>query len=274
MKSIIFITIIIVILFFPTSQVKPQNMDSLYLYYPMQIGNKWEYNYGSAWYGDSVVGHRTIEIVGDTIMPNGNRYFVFRNFFLSNPSYQRSDSGQILWYFNTTDNPLFFTNSSTYNDTIFGLSVPMINTHTTGSRDCRLAYGIGIIYEYCWDVGDVPPYTEWYSLTYARVNGKEFGKLTSVTINLTQPNHFALYQNYPNPFNPSTAIRFFLPNSDYCTIKVFNILGQEVKTVYSELTTGGFHEVTFDGQNISTGIYFYRLQTNGFTSTKTMILAK
>jgi len=274
MKSIINITIITLFLLFPTSQLLSQNMDSLYLYYPMQVGNKWEYNYGSAWYGNSVVGHRTIEIVGDTIMPNGMRYFVFHNFFLSNLSYQRSDSGHILRFFNTTDNPLFFANSSTYTDTIFGLSVPMIKTHMTTSRDCKLAYGIGIMYEYCWDLGDVPPYTEWYSLTYARINGKEFGKPTSIAINLTQPNHFALYQNYPNPFNPSTTIRFFLPNSVYCTIKVFDILGQEIKTVYSNFTPAGFHEVTFDCHNLSTGDYFYRLQTKGFTSTKTMILVK
>jgi hypothetical protein len=75
-----------------------------------------------------------------------------------------------------------------------------------------------------------------------------------------QPDRFRLEQNYPNPFNPSTVIRFTLPEESFVTVKVFNVLGQEVRTLYDNvLLDPGQQEVTFDASVLSSGIYFYSL---------------
>jgi hypothetical protein len=88
------------------------------------------------------------------------------------------------------------------------------------------------------------------------------------------PNTYSLDQNFPNPFNPSTTIRFSIPETGMVSLKVFNLLGEQVATlVNSELTTGNY-EINFKGTEFSSGIYFYTLTANNFVSTKKMILLK
>ena len=88
------------------------------------------------------------------------------------------------------------------------------------------------------------------------------------------PQSFALYQNYPNPFNPTTTIKYQLPELSYVTIKIYDILGREVATVINEEKPGGSYEVAFDATTLSSGIYFYRLQTGSFVETKKMVLLR
>ncbi|MCO6446366.1 MAG: T9SS type A sorting domain-containing protein [Ignavibacteriota bacterium] len=88
------------------------------------------------------------------------------------------------------------------------------------------------------------------------------------------PENFSLSQNYPNPFNPSTTIRFELPESDIVTLKIFNILGEEVSTLVNTELKAGKHEYQFNANNLSSGIYFYRIQAGSFTETKKMILIR
>jgi hypothetical protein len=100
-----------------------------------------------------------------------------------------------------------------------------------------------------------------------------------VEVDVTQPLEFNLSQNYPNPFNPSTTIQFSLAVNSKVEMKVFDVLGQEVITLINKDMDAGYHEVAFDASNISSGVYFYRLETtavNGqnFTSVKKMILTK
>ncbi|MEK7263387.1 MAG: T9SS type A sorting domain-containing protein [Bacteroidota bacterium] len=74
------------------------------------------------------------------------------------------------------------------------------------------------------------------------------------------PNNFVMYQNYPNPFNPVTTLEFYLPTDAIVTLKVYNILGQEIQTIFNnEELEEGFEEVDFDASHLSSGIYFYRL---------------
>jgi hypothetical protein len=88
------------------------------------------------------------------------------------------------------------------------------------------------------------------------------------------PNAYSLEQNYPNPFNPATLIRFSIPEQGLVSIKVFNLLGEEVATlVNGELSTGNY-EVSFNGAKLSSGIYFYTITTDNFVATKKMILMK
>jgi len=85
---------------------------------------------------------------------------------------------------------------------------------------------------------------------------------------------FELSQNYPNPFNPSTSIRFSVPVSGMVNLKIFDILGREVRTLMNEEKNSGVYTVTFDMKNLSSGVYFYRIQAGSFVSTKKMILMK
>jgi len=91
---------------------------------------------------------------------------------------------------------------------------------------------------------------------------------------LDLPDRFQLHQNYPNPFNPSTTIRYGLPTRSYVTLAVFNTLGQQVAQLVNEELESGYHEVTFDGSGLSSGVYFYRLRAGDFVETKRFLLLK
>jgi len=86
--------------------------------------------------------------------------------------------------------------------------------------------------------------------------------------NNTLPEKFELNQNYPNPFNPSTIITFSIPIESKVVLKIFNILGEEVKTIVNEIKTAGKYSVTFDASGISTGIYFYNLSAGEFNQVR------
>lgn len=91
---------------------------------------------------------------------------------------------------------------------------------------------------------------------------------------VTLPTEFVLDQNYPNPFNPTTAICFALPQAGAVRLDVFNILGQQTVTLIDGRREAGRHTVDFDGANLPSGIYFYRLQHEGGTLTRKMMLVK
>ena len=85
---------------------------------------------------------------------------------------------------------------------------------------------------------------------------------------------FELLQNYPNPFNPSTSINYILPKDSFVTIEIFNSLGQKVEQLVSTQQSAGKYVVNFDGSNMSSGTYFYKLTTPSFSETKKMTLIK
>jgi len=95
-----------------------------------------------------------------------------------------------------------------------------------------------------------------------------------------KPNVFWLSQNYPNPFNPSTVIRFEISNVEatrrvvFTTLKVYDVLGNEVATLVDEEKPAGNYEMDFDASKLSSGIYFYQLVAGSFTKTKKMVLLK
>jgi hypothetical protein len=88
------------------------------------------------------------------------------------------------------------------------------------------------------------------------------------------PSAYKLEQSYPNPFNPSTIIRYHLPENGYVKLKIYDILGNEVATLVNEHKEAGYYEVSFDASNLSTGVYFYKLQAGNFVMTKKMLLAR
>ena len=85
---------------------------------------------------------------------------------------------------------------------------------------------------------------------------------------------FELKQNFPNPFNPSTTIEFDIPEPGYVSLKVFNIAGQEVATLVNNELSPGTRKIQWNAQNISSGLYFYRLETKGYIETKKLVVMK
>ncbi len=90
----------------------------------------------------------------------------------------------------------------------------------------------------------------------------------------TLPASYALFQNYPNPFNPTTLIEYQLPSGDYVTLRVYNMLGQEVRTLVNGFVQAGRHSTVFDAADLASGAYFYRLTTGKFTSVMRLLLVK
>jgi hypothetical protein len=98
--------------------------------------------------------------------------------------------------------------------------------------------------------------------------------LTGVNENNTIPVKFELSQNYPNPFNPTTNIKYQIQKSSFVRISVFNSLGQKVSDLVSEKKSAGIYEVEFNAENLSSGIYFYKIEAGDFSDVKKMILIK
>ena len=88
------------------------------------------------------------------------------------------------------------------------------------------------------------------------------------------PVAFTLIQNYPNPFNPTTTIKYELPRTSNVTLSVYDLLGRQVSVLVNERRSAGVHEAKFDGSNLASGVYFYRLQAGDFAQTKRLLLLK
>jgi hypothetical protein len=117
------------------------------------------------------------------------------------------------------------------------------------------------------------PYNSGYQIIPRSLN--DF-LLTGITpISSTTPESFSLNQNYPNPFNPSTEIRYSVKENSLVTIKVYNVLGKEVSTLVNENQSAGTYQVNFSASNLTSGVYFYTLYSNGLRmDSKKMLLSK
>ena len=100
------------------------------------------------------------------------------------------------------------------------------------------------------------------------------GGVTSLSDDKLNPDGFILAQNYPNPFNPTTTISFSIPSSGFTSLKIYDVLGNEVATLVNEVQPAGKYEVTFNASSLSSGTYFYKLQAGNFIETKKMILVR
>jgi hypothetical protein len=104
---------------------------------------------------------------------------------------------------------------------------------------------------------------------------KLVGVPVGIVINNNEiPDNYSLLQNYPNPFNPTTNIKFSLPNTGLVKLVVFDVLGREVATLVNEVKSAGNYTADFDASTLSSGVYFYRLESGNFTETKKMLLVK
>ena len=87
-------------------------------------------------------------------------------------------------------------------------------------------------------------------------------------------NEFNLAQNYPNPFNTTTLIKFTIPRSEYVELKVFDILGKQVATLVSKNLESGYHPYEFNGKNLASGLYYYRIIAGEFREVRKMVLLR
>ena len=113
------------------------------------------------------------------------------------------------------------------------------------------------------------------------INGSRINLKKLFIINYTAPKEYALSQNFPNPFNPTTTIRYDLPLDSRVSLKIYDILGNEVKTLVDKEESAGFKEIKFNGLSLASGVYIYRMTTfdpvnnkTSFVSIKKMMMIK
>jgi len=112
--------------------------------------------------------------------------------------------------------------------------------------------------------------------SYNRANIQlEISLITGIESNTVSiPAVYSLSQNFPNPFNPVTKINFSIPKQGYVNMKVYDVLGKEVMTLVNEIRPAGNYDVDFNGSNLASGVYFYRMETENFIDIKRMVLIK
>jgi len=102
----------------------------------------------------------------------------------------------------------------------------------------------------------------------------KFGTVGITQISTEIPKEFNLGQNYPNPFNPMTNIKFAIPKNSFVSMKIVDILGREIATLVNEVKDAGYYEVSYNASKLSSGVYFYKIEANGYTDIKRMVVLK
>lgn len=284
--------------------------DSILSLFPMYNGDIHQFHYHYSYYNcqtspptlQTHSSYHIEEILGDTIL-NGFNYKIIESDLPSEPYqyYLRIDTTTLNVY-KYVENPLpnevlmdslranlgdqfiregWMPTECVEIDTPAIFEVPTIVKHfysyfVPGS-EYSLAYGFGRINYLTFMDDGCYPITQYHNrdLVYAKINEKIYGTcLGTNDQQWMQPNHIELYQNYPNPFNPSTTIRYSIPERSLIKIYIYNTLGEEIKRLVIEEKFAGSYEVNFDGSDLSSGIYFYRLESNKYSYTRKMILLK
>jgi hypothetical protein len=168
--------------------------------------------------------------------------------------------------------------------TLNGQLIPKKNLYYFSSgpiiltRQAQVAYmpssndNVAITDNYIFLLGDSARYSKWYagSTFYPLI----WTDVTDTKYIINQPSAFTLFQNYPNPFNPTTKIRYQIPELSKVKLTVYDVLGREVTTLVNEEKPAGVYEVEFDGANLPSGVYFYRIEAEKYSETKKFILLK
>lgn len=262
--------------------------------FPIKIGNMWSYNV-SHYTGNHYT--KNVEVIGDTVLGNGIKYFVLNHSDFSLSNFIRADSGFIYYYnpYDSIDVKMFGiedtigqTRDINYSyffsvrlkqraiESVFGVQTEIYEYDLDG-----LAYGVILI---SWELGRLlfadfgdPPVlnpNELWELSGCVLSDTTYGIILDTKDELVTINNFQLFQNYPNPFNPSTKIRFEIPYSTNVKIDVYDLLGRKVQTLLDDYVDGGSHELEFNADNLTSGIYFYSLKADGYSETKKLSLIR
>ena len=263
-------------------------------YFPMHVGDTWYYNFppppSSPW---------DMKTIRDSLSI-GNRMFYTWTYGngVDIIDTLRSDSVGNIWKYSGGKEYLMFDfqadSGATYRyelgdrfgDSVYYYSV-WVWTNVSGTTpagvfqncirflfDMHQVVDEEVIYTFAPNVGLIIQQDDGWSiknLTSAIINGET---VVSVEESNHSPSKFQLHQNYPNPFNPSTTIKFELPRASLVNLSVFDILGREVSLLVNERKEAGVHEVKFDGSNLTSGLYLYRLQAGEFVQTRILVFLK
>ncbi|MFH1010444.1 MAG: T9SS type A sorting domain-containing protein, partial [bacterium] len=171
---------------------------------------------------------------------------------------------------------LNWTTASELNNDYFEVQRNLAGNWTTlGQVDGAGTSVIARNYSYT-DHAVVNGVTYTYRLLSHDINGivHEYGATVEATPGAPTPTEYALSQNYPNPFNPQTSITYAVKEAGFVTLKVYNLMGQEVATLVSAKMSAGHYTASFAASDLPSGIYVYRLEVNDFTAQKKMVLLK
>jgi hypothetical protein len=261
--------------------------------YPLQPGDRWQYN-SSGW---DTVDHIYTRFVGaETLMTNGHTYSSLSPEFFRSWLERTSDSKVSFYDFSTNEDRLLFDFTRPAGDTVSSFPSPYWPEYityitTSGPLETELIFGalrrswwfsidwidganddeqyvhivdsIGVVEQGGWMWHD--------SLLGAVVNGITYGVVTAVSDPRPQPSSISLTQNYPNPFNPSTTIEVDLDETTDLTLRVFNLLGQEVATLASGIYLPGVYKFSWTPIDQPGGLYYYRLQANNDFFVKKLV---
>lgn len=319
MEAALKISMLLVGILFSVANAQTDALKENFQFFPLRTGDYREYKswgvHDSIFHDSSAY---SVEVYGDTLLRNGLSYRILRHdsFYPDTGTYdvfERLDSSSGCLYMCTGDTS--FTNQelkmdslfacpgdtiesawedrlagpyerivcdSITEDTILGTASRTRYMHNIGSllyMSYRLSQGFGLTYrQESFDFGNTAVY-----LVYGRINGVEYGTriIDGVKSRATARASFTLSQNYPNPFNPVTNIRYRIVDGGSVTLKVYDVLGREAKTLVNEVKKPGSYEVRFDGSGLASGVYFYKLSIRSlkrtgiiYTETKKLLLLK
>jgi len=185
------------------------------------------------------------------------------------------DSGSVVhWYYQdsaSVDAPLLYERGTLYVGTVGGRFLAFYDgadssIYAPGSQKAHLAKSTAAMSSPVW--GTFHGNNQRTGVSVEKFVTKVIGSTNLL------PNEYNLMQNYPNPFNPTTTINYSLQMSSVTTLKVYDVLGREVKTLVNERQTAGLHSVTFNAENFPSGVYFYKLSAGKFVETRKLVLIK
>lgn len=270
------------------------------IWYPLQIGNIWQYHYSIS---ISESYNLTIEVIGDTVI-NENIYFILNSW--NGHTYQRVEDNQFVFEYNSRTNkeylrynfvspdrsiwPIDSINgqygiyetflkyihiygdtleSKIYNSAYIDTSAVVSDTSWSSMVD-----GLAIVVTKGLGITEYGQGINYGSFVGAIINGNKLGIVTSVSRSNNIEEKYYLHQNYPNPFNPLSVIEFFIPESGVVELLIYNSIGEKVDELLNSFLLHGIHQITFNGSKLSSGVYFYVLRTKNYVSTKKMLLIK
>jgi hypothetical protein len=299
----------ILFLFLPLQFILSQIQLDTTEYFPLQSGDHWEY----AMFEYPTTYYLFANVTGDTLMPNGKSYKILKENFPGDTynyySYYRNEGKLVYRYIGIPDSvhcpegeqveynfaardsviwPIcdyifeagykscvntyiqheYMTQTDIETKTFYYVAIDNVDTiwSPLSTEIINVSKNIGI--------ESMMGESEHFGLFAAVLNGKTYGNPVGVKDNIAAPPTFSLSQNYPNPFNPSTTINYSLPKAGNVRLTVYNSIGSKVATIVDEYKTAGNYSVKFNGSNLASGIYLYRLESGGYTAAKKFIMMK
>jgi hypothetical protein len=261
---------------------------------PLRIGNEYQVYTGTNYF--------FCEIERDTIYPNGKTYYTLLGPIFNFDDTRVDESGNIfttivpfLGITGTLDEYLIFKADALDGEkwpVAWGL--PVIDTLYAELlfTDTLLVFGqnrvikailfyengiIPFVFLLADGIGQIRIYYDdgtIVHLNYAKINGVVYGNLVGINDETFNQLSFRLNQNYPNPFNSSTSISYSIAEAGFVSLKIFDILGREVSTLVNEEKGSGMYDAIFIASDLTSGVYIYTLQVNGYSQSRKMILLR